>query len=176
MPDVDVVLIEMNAMDLGPQLTSRSIDFAVGPIPIVADQSERMPLYSEPLLCVRSEKPSTRDSTPLAEIADETFIMVPDNCGLASATRRIFSDAGLALKEYSGQALSYQMLEEWARMGLGAALLPASKVTDPAYARAVEDAEDKTLVLEIEVVWRSGDESSDAVDSFLRALRLTHHT
>ena len=175
MPDVEVVLIEMNAADLGPQLTTRSIDLAVGPIPIVADQSKRMSLYDEPLLCVRSEKPSTRESTPLAEIADETFIMVPDNCGLARVTRQIFSDAGLELKEYSGRALGYHMLEKWARLGLGAALLPASKVTDTAYACTVEDGDGKTIVLEIEVAWRPGDELSDALDSFLQALRLTGH-
>ena len=54
--------------------------------------------------------------------------MVPDGCGLARAIRALFRSKRKKLKEYAGKALSYQVLEEWASIGLGAALLPESKL------------------------------------------------
>jgi LysR family transcriptional regulator, hydrogen peroxide-inducible genes activator len=55
--------------------------------------------------------------------------MVPDACGLARATRALFRSQRRKLQEYSGEAMSYQVLEEWAALGIGAAILPKSKVT-----------------------------------------------
>jgi DNA-binding transcriptional LysR family regulator len=54
--------------------------------------------------------------------------MVPDACGLSSATRSLFRSHRRKLHEYSGQAMSYQVLQQWAALGLGAAILPRSKV------------------------------------------------
>jgi DNA-binding transcriptional LysR family regulator len=72
----------------------------------------------------------------LDDIADEIFVMVPDACGLARSTRALFQSRRHKLKEYSGEALSYQVLEDWAALGVGAAILLESKVSRadvPAY-------------------------------------------
>ena len=54
--------------------------------------------------------------------------MVPDTCGLTKATRALFRRSRLKLTEYSGQAMSYNVLQEWAELGIGSAILPYSKL------------------------------------------------
>ena len=53
-------------------------------------------------------------------------------CGLARATRALFRRHRRKLNEYPGEALSYQVLEEWSALGLGAAIL-GSRGGDPDY-------------------------------------------
>ncbi|MFX9061817.1 LysR substrate-binding domain-containing protein, partial [Acinetobacter baumannii] len=65
-------------------------------------------------------------SVQLKDIADETYVMVPDACGLSRATRALFRSQRRKLQEYSGEAMSYQVLEEWAALGIGSAILPKS--------------------------------------------------
>lgn len=50
--------------------------------------------------------------------------MVPNTCGLAQATRALFRNHRCKLNEYPGEALSHQVLGEWAGLGLGAAIVP----------------------------------------------------
>jgi len=65
----------------------------------------------------------------LRAVANETFILSHDGCGLATATRKLFTDAGIKLKEYSGQTMSYQVMQEWADLGIGATILPRSRLS-----------------------------------------------
>jgi DNA-binding transcriptional LysR family regulator len=58
--------------------------------------------------------------------------MVPDTCGLTKTTRTLFRKSRLKLTEYSGQAMSYGVLQEWAELGIGSAILPRSKLTPSA--------------------------------------------
>lgn len=62
-----------------------------------------------------------------SEIAGEIFVMVTNVCGLI-ITRVLFRKYRRKLKEYSGEALSYQWLEERATLGLGVAILLKSKL------------------------------------------------
>jgi hypothetical protein len=55
--------------------------------------------------------------------------MVPDACGLARVTRPLFRTQRKKLHEYPGEAMGYRVLEEWAALKIGAAILPKSKVT-----------------------------------------------
>lgn len=63
-------------------------------------------------------------------IRDLTFVMVPDSCGLAAITRSLLRTNITNITEYEGKALSYQALANWASNGLGAALLPESKIPE----------------------------------------------
>jgi len=44
--------------------------------------------------------------------------------------RDLFRRARVSIQEYPGQALSYRVVEEWADLGLGAGVLPRSKVSE----------------------------------------------
>lgn len=132
-PDVDVVLREMNMTDLYRMLDEGLLDFVFGVANVQKGTWTTTFLYDEPLIFIPRGAgwPSgpPPHSVQLKDIADETYVMVPDACGLSRATRALFRSQRRKLQEYSGEAMSYQVLEEWAALGIGSAILPKSKVT-----------------------------------------------
>lgn len=88
------------------------------------------------------------------DVARRTLLLVPDTCGLTTFTRDLLADRGLPLRAYSGEAASYRVLEDWAGMGLGSALLPRSKVTRvDSSVRPVVDARGAAVTIAYEVAW-----------------------
>ena len=88
------------------------------------------------------------------DVACRTLLLVPDTCGLTTFTRDLLADRGLPLRAYSGEAASYRMLEDWAGMGLGSALLPRSKVTRvDSSVRPVVDARGAAITIAYEAAW-----------------------
>jgi len=63
------------------------------------------------------------------EIANETFVMPPHAYGLTRIIRNLFRSHRRVLKKYPGTAMRYQVLEQWSQLGVGAALLPLSKLS-----------------------------------------------
>ena len=132
-PGVEIVLREMNMADLYRMLGEGLLDFVVGVSGGSKGSWATTPLYAEALLFVpRGSTASSRgrgQAVQLSDIASETYVMVPDACGLARATRDLFRSHRRKLIEYAGEAMSYQVLEEWAALGIGAAILPRSKIS-----------------------------------------------
>ena len=88
------------------------------------------------------------------DVARRTLLLVPDTCGLTTFTRDLLADRGLPLRAYSGEAASYRVLEDWAGMGLGSALLPHSKVTRvDSSVRPVVDARGAAITIAYEAAW-----------------------
>ena len=88
------------------------------------------------------------------DVARRTLLLVPDTCGLTTFTRDLLADRGLPLRAYSGEAASYRVLEDWAGMGLGSALLPRSKVTRvDSSVRPVVDARGEAVTIAYEAAW-----------------------
>ena len=88
------------------------------------------------------------------DVACRTLLLVPDTCGLTTFTRDLLADRGLPLRAYSGEAASYRVLEDWAGMGLGSALLPHSKVTRvDSSVRPVVDARGAVVTIAYEAAW-----------------------
>lgn len=101
------------------------------------------------------------------------YIMVPDTCGLTTFTAQLFRRAGLPLRTYPGEAASFRVLDDWARLGLGAALLPMSKV-----ARQGEDCrplvrQGVPVEIEYEAVWAPENPIVSDFEHFVESLRLT---
>lgn len=89
----------------------------------------------------------------LEELDDRPLILVPDSCGLSMFTRSLFADNGLRLTQYPGEASSYRVLEEWSRLGLGAAVIPQSRLSSPdAPHRPLREA-DSGVEIFYEMVW-----------------------
>ena len=164
-PDVDVVLREMNMTDLYRMLDDGLLDFVFGVADVHKGPWIATFLYEEPLLfiprgAVWSNGPRPR-SVQLKDIADETYVMVPDACGLSRATRALFRSQRRKLHEYSGEAMSYQVLEEWAALGIGAAILPRSKVAASGHASfPITDKSGRDVTIGFEAAWsRTGTQS-----------------
>lgn len=167
-PEAEVMLSEANRADLHQRLADGQLDVVVAPGATHRAGWERRLVYEEALWFVPRESPSSSDGgarvacARVSEICGETFVMVPDTCGLALVTRELFRSRGLPLREYPGEALSYAVLEEWAALGLGAAILPRSKVSAE-FAVPLLDERDQPAVMEVEALWRDG------ASSFLEA-------
>lgn len=148
----ELVLREANLAELRKALVSGELDLiiipSVGPLPLF----EHRIIDSEPLVLLETDSPSS-EPIEIAELARRELILVPDTCGLTTFTRDLLSSHHLAMRSYPGEALSYRVLEEWSALGLGAAILPASRLTDPA--RAARPILDDGVEVEIfyEAVW-----------------------
>jgi DNA-binding transcriptional LysR family regulator len=131
-PKVEIIFREMNLTEMLKMLEVGQLEFVFGP----ASQDDAgqgkgnsVLFHEEPLVFVAkglSDQHSA--SVTLKDIAAEMFVMVPNSCGLAKTTRELFKKNRLILNEYAGAAMSYRVLQEWAALGIGAAILPRSKV------------------------------------------------
>lgn len=169
-PDVDVVLREMNLTDLYRMLDEGLLDFVFGVVNVHKGTWAATFLYEEPLLFIPRGalwpgSPSAR-SVQLNDIANETYVMVPDACGLSRATRALFRSQRRRLHEYSGEAMSYQVLEEWAALGIGSAILPKSKVSrNGSAAFLIADKSGREVSISFEAIWsRTGAQSPHLLD------------
>lgn len=175
-PGVELILREMNLADLHCLLEENQLDFVFGVAGVTKAHWNSVPLYREPLLFLPNRKrvrPRGRThSVSLKEIADETYVMVPDACGLARTTRSIFRSHRLTLQEYTGEALSYQVLEEWAMLGVGAAILPRSKISpENPSALPIVEASGASLMMSYEAVWIDAPNTPLHVQAFAQHLR-----
>ncbi|MFG2732747.1 LysR family transcriptional regulator [Streptomyces canus] len=126
----DLVLREADLDLLRAALKAGDLDVLL--VPAV----EAMPAYrhriilSEPVVVIDpAAAPGGTGPVELGVAAGADYILVPDTCGLTTFTTELFHSNDLALRTYPGEAASYRVLDEWAGMGVGAALLPRSKVT-----------------------------------------------
>ena len=169
-PGVDVVLREMNMTDLYRMLDDGLLDFVFGVANVHKGPWIATFLYEEPLLFIprgalRSNGPRPQ-SVQLKDIADETYVMVPDACGLSRTIRALFRSQRRKLHEYYGEAMRYQVLEEWAALGIGAAILPKSKVAASGHASfPINDKAGREITIAFEASWsRKGSQSSHLLD------------
>ncbi|MEQ1566990.1 MAG: LysR family transcriptional regulator, partial [Myxococcota bacterium] len=127
-PDVEIVYKECTAEDLDERLAAHTCDLAV------RVRTRARPgtfvLYVDPLRYV-ARTGSTAAEIDLATAAALPLVFSVGTCGLAQATRAMFHEAGIGVREVPGQALSYSALEEWALLGVGAAILPESRLGSP---------------------------------------------
>ena len=120
--------------DLEQRLRSAQLDMIIWPrqpYRAVPRSMICVPFYVEDLYYMAPHDPTATDhalaGTSIREIAGQTFVLGPDGCGLAAVMRGLFKKARLRLNEYSGQALSYQVMQDWADIGIGATVLPRSR-------------------------------------------------
>ncbi|HAT32235.1 MAG TPA: LysR family transcriptional regulator [Janthinobacterium sp.] len=176
-PAIDVVLREMNMKDLYRMLAEGLLDFVFGVAKVQPGSWHTAPLYEEALLFIPRGKTwapqADASSVPLIDITNETYVMVPDACGLSRATRALFRSHRRKLHAYSGEAMSYQVLEEWAELGIGAAILPRSKVgggRQPAYPITGKDG--REVRIGFEASWSRSGSNAPHLLEFAQHLRL----
>ena len=126
----DLVLREANMGDLRDGLIDGELDLilipAVEPLPRLEHR-----IIGRDAVVVVDSAPGASPTVELGDTAGEQLILVPDACGLTRFTRQLFGDHDLALRPYPGEASSYSVLEQWAGLGLGSAILPRSRLTSP---------------------------------------------
>ncbi len=175
-PEVEIVLREMNMADLDKRLDAGQLDFVFGVAETTRPPRETAALYDEPLVYIPPGGASTdhRSGTPVrfVDIASALFVMVPDACGLARVTRAMFRAHRRPLKTYSGEAMSYQVLEQWASLGIGAAILPLSKLSSArASALRLTDKSGQNIHIAFQATWSTHTTHADHLQRFAEHLR-----
>jgi LysR family hydrogen peroxide-inducible transcriptional activator len=176
--DVEVVFRELNVAEMVGLLERGQLDFVFGPVdatPSNLPGFDSVPFQEEPLVFVPSSSSKGQyqnaKSVSLRDIAGETFVMVPDACGLTQTTRALFKATRLKLREYSGQALSYGVLQDWADLGIGSAILPRSKVSADRGPGLLIIEDDAQLHIHYRGLWRDGPDTSPQVRRLAKFLR-----
>lgn len=185
-----LVLREADLSELCTALDDDELDLIVVPAVLPLTRYRHRVIGSEPVVLVEpgaadnAASPVTADPAPAApadpasrppeapaataridDVARRTLLLVPDTCGLTTFTRDLLADRGLPLRAYSGEAASYRVLEDWAGMGLGSALLPRSKVTRAdSSTRPVVDARGAAVTITYEAAWDSASPIADELD------------
>jgi DNA-binding transcriptional LysR family regulator len=169
--NLNVIISEMNKGDIGPALNAGEIHFGLGPEPWDHATLKSAPIYSEPLLYV-GDKSDEATSAPVAldVLAGKQVLMVGDSCGLSVVVRNLIRDHQIPLTEYAGKALGYGVLEKWALLGIGIALLPASKVTDLSRARRLSDSRGSAVSIGFHACWKPSQELRPRFAGVMKAL------
>ena len=124
----EILLIEENLTVLDEKLKRGELDLILVPSLDRVLGKNTVALYAEDLFLINDHLSSTKTTVQVDDIRDETFVMVPDSCGLSEITRSLLRTTRKEVKEYEGKAMSYQVLGDWASNGLGSAILPRSKI------------------------------------------------
>lgn len=170
---IEIILHENNMADLYLMLDDGILDFVFGVAAVRKASWSRAFLYREPLYYVPcGNNHVDGSSVSFDQIAGETFVMVPSVCGLARAIRALFRKHRRKLYEYPGEAMSYQVLEEWAALGLGAAILPKSKLQLPdRQSYLLTNKAGEELHLDFEAVWPDSPERPAHLQQFAEFLK-----
>lgn len=155
-PEVEFFFKECYLNDLDARLDAGQLDVAFLPRGYLSRPAAQVDFYSEPLCYIAREGASlaSLSSIRLSDAAQEALILTIDACGLRSVTQELFQQQGLPIREYPGQATSYAVVEQWAALGIGAGILPRSKVSaDNAQARPLVLDSGQPARIACEAVW-----------------------
>lgn len=151
------VVLDQTAGKAGRSLGDGGLDVLLAPVvPPRRARYERALLYEDPLVYLPAGGGSgLADRRPVAptDIAGDVFLLVHNACGLTRATRQLFASRRLTLNEYEGRAVSYQVLEEWTRVGVGSAVLPESKLSSPGVGHPIVLGNGRRASIRYEALW-----------------------
>ncbi|MEW2005913.1 LysR family transcriptional regulator [Microbacterium sp. NPDC079208] len=125
-----LVLREANVADLRRELSAGELDLILVPSVAPMPRFRHRIVDAEPVVVVDQE-PSPDGPVELSDLTDAPLILMPDTCGLTTFTTDLFAANDVPLSAYDGEAATYRVLEEWAKLGLGTAVIPRSKLASP---------------------------------------------
>jgi DNA-binding transcriptional LysR family regulator len=181
LPERTLQLREANMMTLREALFSGALDLALMPAVSTIPGCVQQTVYTEPVVIL--EPPAGHSSDPpsgpitLDSLGNYPLILVPDLCGLTAFTVALFADSDIPLHRYPGEAASYQVLQEWTQLGLGAALLPVSKLSGPGHSARELQHNDQPVLIGYEAVWRKDSRAHAELAALVNAIAAkgTHH-
>jgi DNA-binding transcriptional LysR family regulator len=165
----EIRLVEENLEDLFQRLAEHTVDLALVPAGEQTSALRSAPVFEEPLYYVpRLGLPAKAESVELKNLGEDRFVMVPDQCGLARTTRALFASADVPLHTYAGEAMGYHVLQEWAALDLGSAILPESRLTSRSRAVPLMREAKVPATLTYRVVWHKDYERGKQLAAILR--------
>ena len=176
-PEVSVFFKECLLDDLNVRMANEQIDFAVIPQRNNTTEQSTCFFYEEPLYYLPQENSSSHAVSfqyKVNELPEAQIIMTGGGCGLNGALETIFQNEHLELKPYPGQALSYRVIEEWASLGIGAAILPKAKLSsDNKMAAPLVLSDGKPATFSYEWVWNTNALTRKDISDFVEYVTAT---
>jgi DNA-binding transcriptional LysR family regulator len=181
-PNVEIFYKECFLDDLEERLEKQQIDIMINPIlPNQAHTNKfvKTNFYQEDLYYLpkhTSAQPETRErSVNLNSIADDVFVLSHRGCGLADITEALFKSSNIKLKRYSGEALTYQVMQDWADIGIGSVILPKSKIIPDYTKRAMRllTGKNKSVSMKFGAYWSKAAVYPDYVSALHKHFRYT---
>lgn len=172
-PNVEIIFKECEIGDIEHRLNEEQIDVICGPNIKINSERKRCLLFTDPLHYIppTAETTSLSEKITLTQIAKQTLLLTVGACGLAPATMTLFETEKLSPPIYPGRAYSHSGLQEWAELGIGGAILPASRISKNRYAQFPRVMlNNKHVSLSYEAVWLKSAESMPHLRSFFRSL------
>ncbi|MFE2883970.1 LysR family transcriptional regulator [Streptomyces sp. NPDC059272] len=148
----DLVLREADMQELRDGLRAGRLDIILIPAVRAMPRFEHRVIDVEPVVVITPD-PDVTAPLELEEAGAEQFILVPDTCGLTTFTAQLFQAHEMPLRTYPGEAASYQVLEDWTRLGLGSAMVPRSKLTSPDVPHRHLTDQGREVQISFEAVW-----------------------
>lgn len=150
---LQLIVQEANLAELREQLQAGELDFVLGPAVSTAPGLSRKIIDWEPLHVVDYSHPTPPESVDISELSGLPLVTVSDTCGLTRYTKEVLDQRRLDYSLYPGEAMSYAILEEWASLGMGQAILPESKLTVSAGRTSRLCDEGNTVEIFYEAIW-----------------------
>ena len=176
-PDLDVFFKECFLDDLESRMEDEAIDISVMPKRELPIHFDSLTLYSEalyylPKVLFGEEQPQVKSEILLEEAANETIILTMGGCGLKDTVENLFADKGLKIKKYKGQAISYKVVEDWSTVGIGAGILPQSKLSEiNNTASKLLKEKDKSATIDFDVSYSRHIDRAEHIREFLTYLK-----
>lgn len=131
-PDVTIFFKECFIDDLAERLSRGQIDVRILPTTTPGVDDNACLFYQDSLYYL----PATDDrqitnhlSLRISDLPSTPIILTGGGCGLNAALSSLLKSQGVELHAYTGQALTYQVIEDWASLGIGAGILPKAKIS-----------------------------------------------
>ncbi|MBX2799104.1 MAG: LysR family transcriptional regulator [Myxococcales bacterium] len=167
---VDVVFKGCFVAHMDGRLLDGTLDLAVGVGIARRPGRTRLPFYSEPLRYIPPHHEGGASEIALQQVIRHPVLMPVADCGLATEIDRLLH--GMEATRYAGRAISYDVLIQWAELGIGGALLPDRKVPDRSFPLLV-DADGRPIHITHEVVWQRDQRHRAHVDAATDHFRRT---
>lgn len=173
--DIEIVLKECFLDELKVRLATDKIDVLFVTKGFEMKQIGKAEFYTEDLYYLPNNNAETLPQTvTIKEIADDSFTIAGEGCGLVYTLRDMFRVSGCDFREYAGQAMSYSVLEDWAKLGIGATILPKSKISKGnKSARQLLNDDKKAATITFEMVWSKQTPQGLHIKEFLRYFKKT---
>jgi DNA-binding transcriptional LysR family regulator len=168
-----LTLTEQNLTGLRQALERKELDVILVPAVAAAPGCQSRDIDAEPMRYLESGAgASTGGDQPIEidELAAERQLLVAGECGLTTFVQALFDENGATLQRYPGGAHSYRNLVDWARLGLGGAILPESRLDEAVGAARPLVKAGKPLEIRYEALWLAQSANAPLVEGLLDAM------
>lgn len=170
--DVEIVFKECTHDSLEERLRNEQVDIVCAHDVNKHRDFDRCDLFQDTLhyLPINADTTDYPKTVTLESIAHQTLLLTMGSCGLAPTTQSLFEDAGLNPPFYQGRAMTHSGLQEWVELGLGGAILPASRISGDPNQFPKIDVGGKLQSISHEAIWLKSSRSTRHLNAFFSLL------